>query len=382
MPPRLTADDIPDRTGPFLNGLFSDQVRGSAGLVNGIRTVAGHGGRLFWLIDLDVQTLIIDQLTAEVMEGPNRLGPEDKALMRFFRRFILGNTLHMSIPMFESDGDRDGVPKYRIVGYERVALADGGLVEAGIRIFINLLLCGAHFVVLHASRDSGGGSSVANFYYSFKNDFYAKLPRTAPTSGTAVAHSHYKAKGPSVGTGLAYPFKWDGGFGWEAARAWPLVPILLVDTTAWAWGGYRDHNSFFQMEGWSSSVLASIFMRDLPKAALVGVPAALTCFAPSPTLRRFWVAQTAYGMQVASKIGSSLALKGGVRHGADFQTHEATKWNISTYGACAYSEKRGGTVFLHHRGHADLQCGPNTIMAPYVGAETRQGWLDTGLVRV
>lgn len=67
------------------------------------------------------------------------------------------------------------------------------------------------------------------------------------------------------------------------------------------------------------------------------------------------------------------------RHTADYELHEQTVWNISTYGACAYSEKRGTTIFLAPE---EWKPVPNedTIMAPYAGAETRQVWLRSDLI--
>ena len=34
------------------------------------------------------------------------------------------------------------------------------------------------------------------------------------------------------------------------------------------------------------------------------------------------------------------------RHSADYDTHTKTLWNFSTFGACAYSEKRSTPIFL------------------------------------
>ena len=66
---------------------------------------------------------------------------------------------------------------------------------------------------------------------------------------------------------------------------------------------------------------------------------------------------------------------------ADFDTHKATLWNISTYGASIYSEKRGTTIFLAPPGwNPQLRPG-GTIMMNYVGADPRQAWLNTALVR-
>jgi hypothetical protein len=70
----------------------------------------------------------------------------------------------------------------------------------------------------------------------------------------------------------------------------------------------------------------------------------------------------------------------GERHGADFDAHEATLWNISTYGACVYSEKRSTTCFLAHS-KFDLTIHTDTMMPHYAGAGSHQSWMHTELVQ-
>lgn len=67
------------------------------------------------------------------------------------------------------------------------------------------------------------------------------------------------------------------------------------------------------------------------------------------------------------------------RHNIDYELHKQTLWNISTYGASAYSEKRGTAIFLAPSNwKADLNS--DTFMPPYVGAKSRQPWLNTGMI--
>jgi hypothetical protein len=351
---RRTLDrrEIPDRTGMFLNDLFKDPARQPAEFVNKIVASANNGQHISWLISPSEVQLLCDELGRAVRAAQGvRVGPQDQALMEFFRGFFLDNEIAMSVPVLELDGEASvgAPPRYKLSGYTRYELSDGHQIDgANLSQFLKLLLAGAHFVVLHAARDTTGKGSQAvdSFYYEFKERFYAL--GQDEQAGTAFGHSHYKMMDPSVGTALAYPFSYSSGA--SAGRAWPLVPILLVDTTSWAWDGARDHNTFFQMEGWSTGLVHSLFTGNI-----------------------------------------KLALKGGVRHGADFETHDKTKWNISTYGACVYSEKRGGTVFLHHRSLPSLKPQLATIMHSYVGAETNtlswvfgstQRWLDTSLVAI
>lgn len=76
------------------------------------------------------------------------------------------------------------------------------------------------------------------------------------------------------------------------------------------------------------------------------------------------------------------------RHSTDYDTYKATLWNISTYGACPYSEKRGTTAFLAPPGWLPTVYR-TTRMMPYVGAYATnpddpqpQPWLNTSLVDI
>jgi hypothetical protein len=73
-------------------------------------------------------------------------------------------------------------------------------------------------------------------------------------------------------------------------------------------------------------------------------------------------------------------------HSADYETFQQTLWNISTYGACAYSEKRATTIFLAPPGWTPVVY-QITRMMPYVGAYATsngdpQAWLDTAVVTI
>ena len=77
---------------------------------------------------------------------------------------------------------------------------------------------------------------------------------------------------------------------------------------------------------------------------------------------------------------------GGSRHNADYATYQQTLWNISTYGASAYSEKRATSIFLAPAGWTP-QVYQTTRMMPYVGAYAQsngspQGWLNPSLVTI
>ncbi|WP_338847799.1 hypothetical protein V8J88_03465 [Massilia sp. W12] len=74
------------------------------------------------------------------------------------------------------------------------------------------------------------------------------------------------------------------------------------------------------------------------------------------------------------------------RHNADYDNYKQTLWNVSTFGAIPYSEKRATTVFLAPQGWVP-QVYQITCMMPYVGAYASkngkpQGWLNTSLVQI
>ncbi|MBF0299043.1 MAG: hypothetical protein HQK51_10010 [Oligoflexia bacterium] len=67
------------------------------------------------------------------------------------------------------------------------------------------------------------------------------------------------------------------------------------------------------------------------------------------------------------------------RHSTDYLTHRRSKWNISTYGACAYSEKRATAIFLA-KADWNSNLTSDTIMPHYRGADTPQPWLEKDLI--
>jgi hypothetical protein len=76
---------------------------------------------------------------------------------------------------------------------------------------------------------------------------------------------------------------------------------------------------------------------------------------------------------------ASWSLDGGDWHHNDYQTHTATLWNISTFGASAYSEKRLTPVFLAQKSFP-LAIDPQTHMPLYDGAGSLQDWMEPGYI--
>jgi hypothetical protein len=241
----------------------------------------------------------------------------------------------MWLPQYSYDGTLGDQLKLRLTGYQSIPLATlvGGPPalawnQANVLRFLNLFACGAHFVVIHAPGDFAGMVAPPA-----AQPFYTQFGTLLGNQSTAARmHSHYSGYPglplSNLGSSYAYPSLVNS----ETTPALcPYVVAMLVGRTAWAMFG-NNYNTFFQLEGWP-----------------------------------------AYRVNPAG------------RHMADFKTHSATKWNLSTYGASLYSEKRGMTIFLAPAGWkppGGPQPDPATIMTPYVGAGTLQGWLDTKLVRI
>lgn len=265
-------------------------------------------------------------------------GTPDSALIQFLANFLVpesGTPLVMYVPRFTylSTVNSSSVngPKYQLTGYQAYPLAGGSRFDlANVQVFLRLLLGGAHFVNIQADRDFVNqnpahppANTSRNLYDQFKDQF----PENGSQSGrhSCVGNSHYTN---TVNTSGWY---YGNQMGEWASQGCGLLLSLLVAKTA-----DNQYNTFMQLEGWPAD--------------------------------NDW----AFG---------SGSIKGGERHGADYEAYQKSLWNISTFGATPYSEKRATTIFL-----APASWVPsiysNTYMMPYVGAETPQGWLQTGLVSV
>lgn len=284
------------------------------------------------------------QIWSPPMGGPPGVA-SDQNLLAMIRNYIanpvapvpgggggpvaINNPYVMWLPRVAYDGILGNKMKFRLLDYQQVPLAPaaggGGWAwnQPNVESFLDLLSLGAHFVVIHAAADlatAGYPGVPASFYTTFAN-------LLGGASAWARAHSHYSGAGGLTNLGAAYTYP--ATVNAETAPIpCPYIAAFLVGRTAWSLFN-NPYNTFFQLEGW-------------PATGVTGF---------------------------------------GGRHGQDFATHQATLWNISTFGTSIYSEKRGTTVFLAPPGwNPQPQAG--TIMMPYVGAETPQGWLDTKLVRV
>lgn len=286
--------------------------------------------------------------------APLPIDPSDANLLGMLRGYIHDCTgtgavppLVMWEPQLNFNGlTADGRLRLQLAGYNRSDFWVAGAWSApAVTRFLQLLAFGAHFVVIHAPQDLAPPPGAA-LPPAFFDEFVRLL---GANSRRAKAHSHYGGLGPVTNIAAAYTYP--AAVNTEATPAvCPYITAFLTGRTDWSlrrvgaitWAATSEFNTFFQLEGWPATGLTG------------GIP----------------------------QLGNSPL--GGGRHGADFNTHNATKWNISTFGASVYSEKRGTTVFL---APPPPLWGPpapapgTTIMAPYTGANPRQAWLDGTLIQ-
>lgn len=291
-----------------------------------------------WLVDDATVTLLVDILQGywnnqAVLDNPvPRTIRRDESFIHCVKNYIDANNLQMRVPAFQCKTKEDDKPStYKWVSDQVFSFKndDGGWNSVSVRRFLELLLAGAHFVVVHSKDDLGNNVNLPPSFF-----------RTFSDLGTKYAgHSHYTNK--VAMTGVNYPelaLVTDEGETLDELqdnKAAVLLPVVLSDTTT---SPLYNYNSFFQMEGWRP-----------------GTPMYMPFKAPY----------------------NNTALAGGYRHGADFNTHQKTLWNISTYGASLFSEKRGAPIFLAPKSWMDKQ---KHVYAGFAGANGGHAWFKAGLV--
>ena len=220
-----------------------------------------------------------------------------------------------------------------------------------VSAFLTLLATGGHMVAVCADSD------LADIVSGQAPDFYHDFATSNLTRGDELGSSHYVSP-HAINPAGWYFLDIDGEtmpttvtpVSKGAAIAPGLINAFMTSATVTLGHTAVDqgkYNAFFQLEGWQQQ-----------------------------------------------------GATGGTRHMADYATYNQVMWNISTFGASPYSEKRGTAAFLAPHG---WQPGVMQVtqMMPYVGAYavettttdrrtgtvTQEGpspqpWLNTGLVRV
>lgn len=324
--------------GYFVDKLFLPDVRSE--LLNEISKSIASDQKEAWLITnveqeiilgcwLNVWNKTLQDATNPLIIRPtspinqnllNQTHPSDINLITHLCKYINGHKLCMYVPDLQKVNAVNNKVKYKLTGYSKKNINSIHGNPVHLKDFLKLLAAGAHFVIIDSSKDNKrtNGQEIPSFYDTFLSN-----------SALATYHSHYAtvigplpASGGNLKSAKVYPDFISGDITPDIC---PFIVSLLIGRTAWSMPFIGDYNSFLQLEGWPQTGLTS------------------------------------------------------KRHGQDYKVHSDTKWNISTYGACPYSEKRGATVFLAHA-QWNPQPTSGTIMAPYVGAETVQSWLDKTLI--
>jgi hypothetical protein len=292
-----------------------------------------------------VQTML--NLWPGVVTHPLTTSP-DYAFIQFLANFVVPATtsstnppLVMYVPRFGystqyASGDMNA-PVYQLTGYQAYPLAGTSPARfnmTNVQIFLTLLLGGSHFVNIQATNDftnqnpsNPPANTSRNLYTQFQSTFQDN--NTMSGRHSCVGNSHYC--NPSVGLNTSGWYYGNQMGEWAASGCGLLLSLLVAQTTSTS-----QYNTFMQLEGWPAD--------------------------------NDWV------------FGDG-SITGGARHGEDYDAYTKSLWNISTFGAAPYSEKRATTIFL-----APASWVPHiytgTYMMPYVGAETPQGWLNTHVVTV
>lgn len=334
----------------FVNGLFTAKVRDSD--QNRLLAQIQAGALTYAYADADSCGLILGAWLAawQAYTGGSydadanaRCPSQDRALLELLADYVSNNALALCRPALTlSSLEPDtNLPIYANAGYDRLAfMSDGAWVygsfdasgsvdssgDSSVAWFLHDLFYGAHIVVICSSADDAGQVS------SLRATLEAQLPtRTDPYN------SHYSsAVGLLSGDyytpdGAPIPSLMDVDVELLATSdppgSEPLAIAVLVGKTA-----MTKPNEFLQLEGWPAQDVVS--------------PA------------------------------------GGDRHSADYASNEATYWNFSTFGACAYSEKRSTPMFLAPAGF-DLTIHADTGMPYYWGANAGNvgdSWMHPQLV--
>lgn len=209
----------------------------------------------------------------------------DRPLMAFIAGYLRSNALSMFMPKLEYLGPSaaDGPPIYQLSGYTRHDFRSGGKWNYDtVQSYLNLLMFGAHFVVIMAKADLPNGPEVSPLWQDFKAESTLRSnQRNDPgnshyTTLTNICGQYYPAVSGDTPPDPT-PF----------VLACLVCPTVAEVTCLIKPPGSYD--TFMQLEGWEA-------VSD--------------------------------------------------RHNADFEAFNATLWNISTYGSCVYSEKRATAIFL------------------------------------
>lgn len=321
----------------FIPSLFDEDVRSLDKVVTSIQ--AGELQHLF--ADANSATLIQQSWLAawQASQGDtadptalNRCPATDKTVLGILADYIKRNNLALCTPRLTRTGsNKDGFAIYHNAGYESSAFLKGSAWNYDtVASFLSNFFYGAHFVIPSAAKDNGG-TGFENFYDSITATFTVTPSHDPNTPATpdfgpwrvGVKSSHY------VGSFLGINGVNTSGIDYLDIRDNvepsydPLICSMLNGKTA-----DSTYKTFIQLEGWQEKTTSE-----------------------------------------------------GAWHHYDYDSSQKTLWNFSTYGACVNSEKRCAPLFLAGP-HFSLALDAKTHMPLYVGAGSKQDWMQIDLMQI
>ena len=271
-----------------------------------------------------------------------RCPEQDSRIIAFLAGYLATTGLDLCLPQLGfSSLNPKGWAVYTNSGYQRFPFrgaggwnfgafdADGNVIgtpgDATVAVFLELLFMGAHIVAISSKKDVGEGTQdllddLKGSGLPLATDAYS-----SHYGGAAAASGRYYAPAGAPSPSLGHDYETLATTTPPGQE--PLAFALLVGVTA-----VTNRNCFLQLEGWPSQY--------------------------------------------------ALLPPGGQRHNADYAANESTFWNFSTFGACAYSEKRSTPVFLAGS-QFDLTIHQDTGMPWYWGANAGNAgdaWMHPDLV--
>jgi len=305
----------------------------------------------------------------------------DRFVLQFLQEYMWRNRLAMYVPDFAKVSQTtSGLPIYEIKKYVRHRIFTPSFGkqfhEGNVKLFLKYFASGAHFVALHSSEDLGG-QGLESLYALVAPGTTGGKGKLNDRTRIAPMHSHYGAVGNLLGgmTGSLYK---DRGVYYPKTPIGETAPQEKCPTIVSLLFGPTSHG-------------------ELDVAFVGGTYGGSQWAAPTPTISQKrintffqlegWPATNSLGsgtLEVITNRLSSLVTRGSAptelgRHNIDYKVHANTVWNLSTFGASAYTEKRATTIFL-----APLDWNPKpsqeTKMMSYVGLDTK--WMAQELIRV
>lgn len=256
----------------------------------------------------------------------------DLQALQMLSNYVKTNMPNLWVPNLQFLGwqgpAHNSLPVYIIDGYTHYPLLDNSnnWILGNLQVLLTYLTYGAHIVTI-TDPTNVGTETLPDFYdYAYGNS------ATQSNFQQLVWDSHYSSVG-GQNSGMSYP-----------------CTIITSDTVPS-----------------SSPLLCSLLIGPTVEPTVVGHSPYLSGQARCDFMQ----------LEGWRQFGTS---KSGW-HDADYTAYQQTLWNFSTYGACAFSEKRGTALFLAPNGWTANTWG-QTIMPPYLGAQTPQSWFRRDLVTV